>query len=198
MPASGRPRLPAAADTVPVWDLPVRVGHWTLVAAVTVAWASDGWLWLHVAAGEIAAVAVALRLAWGFVGTRHARFRDFVRPPREALAYLRAIAAGDPPRHLGHNPAGGWMVLALLAAVGTTTATGLALHAAAEGAGPLAGLVPDLGPRGTAALAAGHELLADGVLVLAAAHVAGVLAACVQHREDLVAALFHGRKRRTP
>ena len=105
----------AAPPMVRVWDPFVRVFHWSLVGLFALAFATgDEIEWLHLAAGYAIAGLVVLRVAWGFVGPRHARFRDFVRPSREVLAYLRDAVRLRALRHLGHNPAGGAMVLALL------------------------------------------------------------------------------------
>jgi cytochrome b len=131
-----------AARTVPVWDPLVRLGHWGLVATFAIAWftAEDGET-LHVLAGYGLAAIVLIRLAWGFLGPRHARFADFVRSPAQVLAYLRGLATGNAPRSLGHNPAGGAMVVALLLALSGTAFSGLALLAVEEGEGPLAGWI---------------------------------------------------------
>ena len=101
--------------TVRVWDPFVRVFHWSLVGLFALALATgDEIEWLHLAAGYAIAALVVLRTAWGFVGPRHARFSDFVRPPGAVLGYLRDALRLRAPRHLGHNPAGGAAVAASL------------------------------------------------------------------------------------
>lgn len=104
--------------TRPVWDPSVRLFHWGLVASFAIAWlAADEWTAMHNGAGYAAAALVGLRVIWGFVGTRYARFGQFVRPPRTVWNYVLAALKGREARYLGHNPAGSIMVLALLAGV---------------------------------------------------------------------------------
>ena len=109
-----------------VWDIPVRLLHWGLVACVAVAWWSREETGpLHENTGYVATALLAARLAWGFLGgSRYARFAQFVRAPRATLAYARGALAGHAPRYIGHNPLGGWMVLALLANLGLLGFTG--------------------------------------------------------------------------
>lgn len=168
--------------TVKVWDLFVRLFHWTLASLFIVAYATgDEIERIHIAAGYTIAALLALRIVWGFVGPRHARFVDFVRSPREVLAYLRDIALFRAPRHLGHNPAGGAMIVALLAMLAGTCATGYMMTTDAF--------------WGSKWLEEAHEALANGTVVLIILHVLGVLAASFEHRENLVKAMITGRKR---
>lgn len=110
-----------------VWDLPVRLFHWSLVALVVLSWASRelDYMEVHRWSGYAILTLVAFRMGWGFVGSRHARFADFVRTPRAMRAYMADILAGHKATHLGHNPAGGWSVMALLACLFVQVATGL-------------------------------------------------------------------------
>lgn len=178
---------PLAAGAAPtagvrVWDLAVRLFHWSLVASFAVAWISgDDWRDLHLWAGYAAAALVAFRLAWGLAGTRYARFRQFVRPPRVVVAYLRDLLAGREARYLGHNPAGGAMIVALLAALAGLCLTGWLQTTDAY--------------WGVEWVEETHELLANLLLVLVGLHVLGVLLASLRHRENLVRALLTGRKR---
>lgn len=167
---------------VVVWDPLVRVLHWSLVAAVAVAWATaEAAEEVHALAGYAVLGIVALRVVWGFVGSRHARFADFVRPPREVLMWARGLLDGTAPRHLGHNPLAGWMILALLAALVATAGSG---WLARETGGRLGHLLEEL-----------HEAAANGLLGLLALHVLGVLAASWREGENLVRAMLTGRKR---
>lgn len=182
-------------DEVKVWDPLVRVFHWTLVTAFTVAFLTeDESLDLHVLAGYGVLGLVGLRIAWGLIGTRHARFGDFVHRPRVVLAYLRDVARGRARRYLGHNPAGGAMIVALLALLASTSLTGLFAYGASELAGPLAGVFAD--PRWAEPLEDVHEVLANLTLILTGVHVAGVLASSLLHRENLVRAMVTGTKAR--
>jgi cytochrome b len=165
-----------------VWDPLVRLFHWSLVLSFAVAWLSAGsFEALHIWAGYAAGALILLRLAWGFVGTPYARFAQFVRPPRAVLAYLKAVLTGSEARHLGHNPAGGAMILVLLLAMGATAVSGWMLTSDAF--------------WGVEWVQHLHELLANGLLLLVGLHVAGVMLASYRHRENLVAAMIRGRKR---
>ncbi|HEY7607658.1 MAG TPA: cytochrome b/b6 domain-containing protein [Alphaproteobacteria bacterium] len=176
---AGRIMRPAE---VAVWDPFVRVFHWSVVALFVLAFVTgDDLEAIHTAAGFAIAGLVALRIAWGFVGSKPARFTSFVRGPRKVAAHLVATIRLRAKRHLGHNPAGGAMVVALLAALAATTASGIALYAGWFGKAHWLEEV--------------HEALANLTLVLAAIHVVGVIAASVLHRENLVRAMMTGRKR---
>ncbi len=167
---------------VKVWDPFVRVFHWTLLTLFVIAFAtgdeSEG---VHIAAGYGIAILLALRLAWGVIGPRNVRFSSFVRSPREVLAYLRDVASLRAPRYLGHNPAGGVMIIALLAALIGTAITGYMMTTDAY-----------WGAKWVEKL---HETLAHGTLVLAGLHVLGVVVSSLMHGENLVKAMWTGRKR---
>jgi len=175
-----------------IWDLPTRVFHWLLVVCVLGAWftaESERDRMLHLALGYSAGVLVAWRLVWGFVGSRYARFSNFDRSPAAALAYLRgylpaARSAGQTPtpiqtHYLGHNPAGGWAVLALLVLVALVVVTGWVSYQddSLELWGEL------------------HELVGNGIMVLVGVHVAAVIATSLLYRENLVHAMVKGYKR---
>lgn len=181
-------------NPIKVWDLLVRAGHWTLVAAFATAYVTEGEVMpTHAIAGYTITGVVLVRILWGFVGTKHARFSDFVRGPVATLDYLRSIFAGRAERHIGHNPAGGAMILALLAALAGTVTCGMVLYGIEEGAGPLAGLVADA-HLDEDTWEEAHELFANGTLLLIALHVAGVIHASRAHGENLVKAMVTGRK----
>ena len=151
---------------------------------MTAAWVSrEGWPALHDAAGYLVLGLVAVRAVWSLVGPGNSRFRSFVRAPRATLAYLRAVLAGREPRHIGHNPIGGWMIVALLLA---SLAAGLS-----------GWLYTTDAYWGVERVERLHALLADLLLVLAGLHVVGVLFTSARQRENLVAAMVHGRKPRT-
>jgi len=182
---------------VRVWDPLVRVFHWSLVAAFATAYiVEDDLLGVHVLAGYLVLGLIAVRLVWGLIGTRHARFTDFVRGPRQVMAYIGDALRLRAPRHLGHNPAGGAMVVALLVLVSATGLAGLALYGAQELSGPLAPLMGGLSPAWGSTLEEVHEVLANLTLAFIAAHVAGVMFSSLAHRENLVRAMVTGRKRR--
>ena len=111
--------------TAKVWDPFVRVFHWSLATLFVVAYVSgDEAQQVHIAVGYAIVGLITLRIIWGFVGPRHARFSNFVRSPREVLGYLRDVATFRAPRYLGHNPAGGAMIIALLVMLAGTGMTG--------------------------------------------------------------------------
>jgi len=192
--AAAAPR--STERTVKVWDPLVRVFHWTLVLAFTVAYVTeDEFLDLHVLAGYTVAGLVGFRLVWGLIGSRHARFWDFIYRPSTVWAYMKSIVTGHPKRYLGHNPAGGMMVVALLLSLIVTVLTGLAYLGAGEFSGPLAASLSGTSPFWVEALEETHEFFANLTVVLVVLHVAGVLLAGRQHDENLVKSMVTGRKR---
>jgi cytochrome b len=200
-----------------IWDPVVRFVHWALVAAFAVAYLSaeeeaGGPDPLHVWGGYVVGAIVVLRVVWGFVGPRHARFSDFVRSPIVALAYFRDLLYGRARRYVGHSPAGGAMVIALLICLAATVATGLIAYGE-EGKGPLAAvMVADANANGNeaehralaekrgketeSAVGELHGLMANITVALVVAHIFGVAVASVVHKENLVLAMITGRKRR--
>lgn len=168
--------------TVKVWDVAVRVFHWSLVGCFAAAWASaDAWDAFHEVMGYAAVTLVAFRLLWGLVGGRYARFGQFVRRPTAVFAYLGQMLRGREGRYIGHNPAGGAMVVALLVMMTVTGVTGW-----------MGTLDAFWGYEWVEEL---HEGVANGLLLMVAIHVAGVLFASFRHGENLVRAMISGSKR---
>jgi len=187
--------MPDKHNTVRVWDPLVRVFHWTLAAAFLTAYlVEDDWLALHVLAGYTVLGLVLFRLVWGAIGTRHARFTDFVRSPAAVLTYMKDALAIRARRYLGHNPAGGAMVIALLASLTFTSVSGLALYGHGEFSGPLAGLMQGAPGWLGNALEEAHEFFANFTLLLVLLHLAGVALASLQHGENLARSMVTGRK----
>lgn len=213
-------------NTVKVWDLPVRIGHWTLVTAFFVAYfTEDDLLTQHVWAGYAVAGVILFRVIWGFIGTEYARFNNFVRSPGVTLGYLRDIARNRAKRYVGHNPAGGAMIVALLASLAVTTFSGLEIYAIEENAGPLAGIAStkavdqlqfvlldtalasededsdedsDEGDEHEGAeefWEEVHEASANFTLFLVILHISGVLLGSFTHRENLIKTMITGWKR---
>ena len=181
---------------IKVWDPAVRIFHWSLVAAFIVAYVSeDDLMVVHAYAGYIIIGLLIFRLAWGFIGTRHARFVDFVCPPNEVLAYLKDMMTLKAKRYLGHNPAGGAMIIALLLSLFITTLTGLCAYGI-EGSGPFVGWLAGTGEFAEDALEEVHEFFANFTLLLVCVHVAGVILGGIFHAENLVRAMFTGIKQR--
>jgi cytochrome b len=171
-----------STPTVLVWDRAVRVLHWALVGAVALA--ALGTVVLvraHQGAGYAALAIVALRLLWGGVGGRYARWRQFVRAPRVTLRYALAVANGHEPRYLGHNPLGGWMMVALMACIIGLALTGWLYTTDAFWGDEIVERV--------------HRALAWTLLGLVVLHVGGVLFTSLRQRENLVRSMLDGRKR---
>jgi len=173
------------ARGVRVWDPLVRVAHWSMVAAFVVAYFSHGgYLGAHRLSGYALAALVAVRTVWGFLGSPHARFADFVPGPRKLGAYLALLVRGREPRHIGHNPAGRVMIVVLLVLLAAVCATGIVLD------------TPRF--RDDADFKQVHDLLTDATLACIVLHVIGVAHESRRHRENLVAAMISGRKRGGP
>lgn len=186
-----------STSTIKVWDPLVRIFHWSLVLSFTVAYLSeDEFENLHVWAGYGVAGLVAFRLLWGLIGSRHARFTDFVQSPANVWRYLIAIPAGKARRYLGHNPAGGAMIIALLITLTGTVLFGMATLGAHDQAGPLAGSW--LASFNDHTLKEIHEFFANSTLALVFLHIAGVLFSSLHQRENLVRAMLNGRKEQRP
>jgi cytochrome b len=174
-----------AARGVLVWDLPVRLFHWLMVASFAGAWLtaeSERWRLVHVTLGYTMAGLVVFRLLWGLFGTRHARFGDFIRGPRKVLAYLKSVLAGKPEHHVGHNPAGAIAIVAMLLLTLATAGFGWATY-------------NDMGGDW---LEEAHEVAANLMMAVVIVHLAGVALASLMHRENLVRAMVTGRKQADP
>ena len=179
---------------VKVWDPLVRIFHWGLALAVLGSFLTserDRFVPVHVALGLAILAMLVVRVAWGFLGPRPARFASFVRGPRQVLEYAREMLRGRPPRHLSHNPLGGAMAVTILAVLAGLVVTGGVVYAGPEFAGPLTGLIDKRAARGVKEI---HEALSNGLLTLIGVHLAGVLASSLLERQNLVAGMITGRK----
>lgn len=198
------------AAEITVWDPLVRLFHWTLAIAFVLAYCtqsewfeeirdrllSEEWLQvLHVWAGYTLAGLLLFRLLWGFVGPRYARFSDFVYGPREVLIYVKDVLTLRAPRHLGHNPAGGMMIIVLLLSLTITVTAGLMLYGADKGLGPLASLLANSSDGAIDAFKELHEFFANFTVILVVGHLIGVVWESLLHRENLARAMITGRKR---
>ena len=186
---------PDAVTEVKVWDIFVRVFHWTLAVGFLIAYASgDDFITVHVWAGYLIGALVLLRIIWGVVGTRYARFSTFIYRPRTVLHYARDLLRLGGRRYLGHSPAGGAMVIALLVMILLIVMTGLIALALLDSAGPLAGYLATNRPVGRIFKEI-HEVLSNLTLGLVVLHICGVLWASFVHGENLIRAMWNGRKR---
>jgi cytochrome b len=179
-------------EPVRVWDPLVRIFHWALVVFVGIAWLSaDEIDNIHIWAGYTVASLVGFRLIWGVIGSRYSRFSDFTYSWSNIKQYLKSLLKKNPKHYLGHNPAGGAMVIALLICMAMLTFFGMALIAT-DGEGPLAATfiagwsedwIEDI-----------HEFFANILFVLISAHILGVLVSSVLHSENLISAMVTGKK----
>lgn len=159
----------------------MRLLHWMLVLMVAASWLTSSSTGpLHEYFGYGAGIVAFARFTWGFLGSTYARFAQFVHSPKPTWQYLREVAAGNAPRYLGHNPLGGWMVVALLSCIAALVFTGwLYTTDMFWGYGWLASL---------------HAWLGWLLLIMIAFHVTGVIFTSFQHRENLISAMFNGKK----
>ena len=185
-------------NSVKVWDIFVRVFHWSLVLAFTLAYITeDHFLLLHSWAGYTVLTLISLRLIWGVIGSRHARFSDFMYRPREIKTFIKQTFKLRAKRYLGHNPAGGAMIILLLISLFMVTLTGMAVYGAAEQAGPFAAGLANSSELFQDILKEVHEFFANFTLLLVFVHVAGVVVESLIHRENLVLSMFNGYKRKS-
>lgn len=171
-----------AEPSIKVWDPFVRLFHWSLAVSFAVAWlTADEWGELHEWAGYAAGALIALRIVWGLVGPKYARFGNFVRSPGVVARYVMAMVRGREPRYVGHNPAGGLMILALIVGLAGTAVTGWMYTLDAF--------------WGVEWVEETHEAFANVMLALVLLHIGGVLLASLRHRENLPRAMVVGHKR---
>ncbi|ESR23968.1 cytochrome b/b6 domain-containing protein [Lutibaculum baratangense] len=168
--------------SIKVWDPLVRLFHWSLAVSFAVAWlTAEDWGDLHEWAGYAAGALIAFRVVWGLVGPTYARFGNFVRSPATVTRYLSDVARGREPRYIGHNPAGGLMIVALIVGLAGTALTGWMSTLDAF--------------WGIEWVEETHEVLANVMLGLVLLHIGGVVLASLRHRENLARAMVIGRKR---
>jgi cytochrome b len=174
--------------TVPrtrVWDLPVRIFHWTLALSFAGAYLlgdSERWRNVHVTLGYTVLGLLVFRFVWGFAGTVHARFGSFAYSPVAALRFLRDELTGRARHYLGHNPAGSWAVYGLLLLGAATGVSGLLMFNGIGGE----------------AFEEVHEVCANAWLALVVVHIAGIVFSSVMQRQNLVRAMVTGYKGATP
>jgi len=204
---------------IKVWDLFVRTFHWTLVGSVLGMYISgEDFKGVHIRLGYFVIILVLARIVWGVIGTKHARFSDFLYKPTEIFDYLKGLFVGKPKHYIGHNPAGGFMIFAILIALLVTAFTGLKTLAA-DGKGPLAKAnifvlktanadedgQEDEGERYHSVLHADeekeelweelHEIMVNFLIFLVIVHVCGVLVSSWLHKENLILSMITGKKR---
>ena len=210
------------SNEIRVWDLLIRIFHWGLVLSFTIAYLSgDEESSLHIYSGYVVLGLISFRVLWGVVGTRYARFSNFVYSPGTVIQYLKSLAAKKPKHYIGHNPAGGAMVIAMLLCLIVVSVSGLKVYAIEEGLGPLAGE-----PTALTAISSAyadddgdekgdheknenghgadeeaeefweeiHEVSSNFMLLLIFLHITGVIVSGRLHDEHLVKAMITGKK----
>lgn len=165
-----------------VWDILVRIFHWTIVAGFALEmFVLDEGKWQHRWVGYVILSAILIRILWGFWGTPHARYADWFPTPKKLYAYISSLLKGNEPRYIGHNPAGAVMMIALIFSM---TACGIT--------GWMQGLDRFWGEEW---LQETHEVLANSILVLAGIHVLGAIVESFRHKENLILSMVTGYKR---
>jgi len=206
-------------ESIYVWDPVVRIFHWTLVLAFTISYLTGDELeTIHAYSGYLILILIFIRVIWGLIGSKYARFSDFVKPVSEAFAYLRGLLTGNARHYTGHNPAGGLMVLALLGSISITGLTGLKTYGL-EGHGPLATTSIETSINKTEIDSDEHdehdedddhydkhddeesevweelhEFFANFTVLLVLLHVIGVYISALFHKENLISAMITGYK----
>jgi len=201
-------------NEIRVWDLLIRIFHWGLVLTFSIAYLSgDEESGLHIYSGYVVLALIAFRVLWGLIGTRYARFSNFVYSPGTVIHYLKSLIAKKPKRYIGHNPAGGAMVIVMLICLFVVSTSGLKVYAIEKGLGPLAGNSPALitirsayadsehGENGHGEDEEAeefweeiHEASSNFMLFLIFLHITGVIVSGRLHNEHLVKAMLTGKK----
>ena len=174
-----------SAPKIRIWDAPTRVFHWLTVLSFSGAYLtaeSERWRLIHITLGYTLGALLVFRIVWGVVGTRYARFGNFVRGPGAVGRYLAGLLRGKPLHYLGHNPAGAIAIVLMLAAGVLLVGSGWATY-------------HDVGGN---AMSDWHALLGNALLALVGVHLLGVVTASWQHRENLVGAMLTGDKSALP
>ena len=210
-------------NTVKVWDILVRIFHWSLVITFVIAYitSEEENIW-HIYSGYAVLGLITFRVLWGIIGTRYARFSDFIYSPGSVFKYIKALKDRNPERYIGHNPAGGWMIIVMLVCLFVVTISGLKVYAIEEGRGPFAGITidhdiikdayadryeddDDTGRRygrhdekenekEEEFWEEIHEISTNIMLFLIFLHIAGVVVSSKLHNENLVKAMITGKK----
>lgn len=200
---------------IKVWDILIRIFHWSLVIAFAVAYiTSEEENPVHIYSGYIVLGLIVFRVVWGFVGSKYAKFSDFVRSPKVVYHYVQQNMTGNPQHYLGHNPVGGWMVLAMLIMLFVVTLSGLKVYAIEEGKGLLAANSVNLSPVALAIAEDDgddddnkkadasdeefweeiHEVSSNLMVFMIVLHILGVIVSSRKHKENLVKAMLTGNK----
>jgi cytochrome b len=186
----------ATVEKIKIWDLPVRLFHWTLVLGFVTAYllADNHLLNWHVLMGYFLCGLLAFRFVWGFIGNQYARFKSFIFTPAETVAYMKSLRAKAPIHYYGHNPAGALMVFALMAALAMIFLSGLLSLGTIDFEGPFSFLGNVVSDETSYFFRHLHDWLVNGTLLLIPLHLLGVIQGGLQHKENLVRAMVTGWK----
>lgn len=184
-------------EQIKIWDLPVRLFHWSLAVGFALAYLAAEFhiLDAHVVIGYGLIALLLFRLFWGFAGNQYARFKSFVFSPQETLSYMRSLRSSHPTHYYGHNPAGALMVFGLLALLAGIFASGLVTLAVIDYEGPLLFLANRVSDDTSYFLRHTHDFLVDATLLMIPLHLLGVLSGSVQHKENLARSMVTGMKK---
>lgn len=202
-------------SSIKVWDPLIRIGHWTLVIAFFTAYVTeDDFMTLHSWAGYSITAVILIRVIWGFIGTPYAKFSNFIYKPNDILKYLKNLISLKEQHYIGHNPAGGAMVIALLLCLSMTAFTGMKLYAVEDNKGPFS-IAEQSRSKHTNKVASViqnkdakyignekdekvweqlHEFFANLTLLLVFLHIGGIIASSIIDKENLVKAMLTGKK----
>lgn len=194
---SDKLKMTTNPQQIKVWDIPVRLFHWSLVIGFVLAYVSAevGILDAHVLIGYALIALLAFRVLWGFIGNPYARFKSFIFSPQETLAYIRAMRGGQPAHYYGHNPAGALMVFGLLALLLAIFTSGLVTLGMVDYEGPFLFLANQVSDDTSYFFRHAHSFFVDVALLVIPLHLLGVLAGSVQHKENLVRSMISGMKK---
>ena len=187
-------KLQDPPGSVNVWDPFIRLFHWSLVMLFFIAYITeDDWLRVHVIAGYCISVLIGSRIIWGLVGSRYARFSQFIKSPATVIAYLKQMLRFKVPHYMGHNPAAAVMIIGLIVSITAICFSGIVIIAA-ENQGPLAGTAfSSINANWMEEI---HEFFANFTLLLVFVHIGGVIVSSLLEGENLVRAMITGRKRK--
>ena len=177
-----------------VWDAPTRWFHWLLALLVLAAYVTYrlSWIFWHVLAGEAVLALVLFRILWGFFGSETTRFASFMAAPGTALRYIAQIMRRDSPTRVGHNPAGGWMIVILLVLLLGETISGIFVNNDVAAVGPMSDVITDNGMNLMTDL---HRIFWDLLLAAIVVHLAAILFYAVVLRQNLLTPMITGRMR---
>jgi len=183
-------------EDVKVWDILVRLFHWSLAGTFLICFVTEDSSRLHIYSGYLIILLILCRIVWGFIGTKYARFKSFIVSPSEVIQYLKDILKNTNSRFIGHNPAGAAMIVVLISSIMITCLTGVILYGVDDHAGPLAFLFTGENENLEELLEEVHEFFSNFSVALIVLHVIGVIISGKQHKENLIKSMINGYKKK--